>query len=153
MSRTLANRYELLRELGRGGMGTVHLAKDPLLDRDVAVKTIHSGALSAEQRQRFLREARVIAKMDHPGIVGVFDLGEEGDELFFVMPFVPGKNLREALREGPLTLGQVIDVGIHCAEALDYSHALGIVHRDIKPENIMIAQEGSNLRVRVTDFG
>jgi ABC-type transport system substrate-binding protein len=148
----LANRYELVRELGRGGMGVVHLARDPMLDRDVAVKLI--GQISDDRKQRFLREARVVAKMDHPGIVGVYDLGEHEDGLFFVMPYVQGVNLRQVLAESPLKLRQLVDLGIQAAEALEYSHGLGIVHRDVKPENIMVTQHtADSLRIRLTDFG
>ncbi len=148
----LGSRYEVVRELGRGGMGVVYLARDPLLDRDVAIKVIAS--LSPERKERFLREARVIAKMDHPGIVSVHDLGEHEDGLFFVMPFVPGTNLRHVLSQSPLKLGELIDLGVQAAEALEYSHSLGIVHRDVKPENIMVAHEtGEALRIRITDFG
>jgi serine/threonine protein kinase len=96
MGMKLANRYDVVRELGRGGMGVVYLAKDPLLDREVAVKMIHAGALSDEHRLRFVREARVVAKMDHTAIVSVFDMGEHEGSLFLVMPFVPGLNLRES---------------------------------------------------------
>src|SRR5439155_13652794 len=103
----LGNRYEVIRELGRGGMGVVYLGRDPLLERDVALKMIGSNELTPELRYRFLREARVIAKMDHPAIVSVYDIGEHEDSLFFVMPFVPGTNLREVLGEGPLSLGQL----------------------------------------------
>ena len=147
----LANRYEVVRELGRGGMGVVYLAKDPILDREVAVKVI--GHMSDDRKQRFLREARVIAKMDHPGIVGAFDLGEDGEGLFFVMPFVPGVNLRQVLSGSPLELRQLVDLGIQAGEALEYSHQLGIVHRDVKPENIMVSHLGESLRIRITDFG
>jgi ABC-type transport system substrate-binding protein len=148
----LADRYEIVRELGRGGMGIVHLARDPMLDRDVAIKLI--GQISDERKQRFLREARVVAKMDHPGIVGVYDLGEHEDGLFFVMPYVPGVNLRQVLGESPLKLRQLVELGIQAAEALEYSHGLGIVHRDVKPENIMVTSHTADaLRIRLTDFG
>ena len=148
----LANRYETSRELGRGGMGVVYLARDPVLDRDVAVKLISQ--ISDDRKQRFMREARVIAKMDHPGIVGVYDLGEHEDGLFFVMPYVPGINLRQMLSESPLKLRQLVELGIQAAEALEYSHELGVVHRDIKPENIMVAAHTvDSVRSRITDFG
>ena len=92
--------------------------------------------------------------MDHPGIVGVHDLGEHEDGLFFVMPFVPGTNPRQAVAQAPLTLGQLLDLGVQAAEALEYSHAHGIVHRDIKPENVMVARDATGgLRVRIAAFG
>lgn len=150
---TFANRYQIMRELGRGGMGVVHLAHDPLLERDVAIKVVSPDLLSEDAVERFKREARVVAKMDHPGIVPIHDIGEHEGSLYFIMPFVQGTSLRSFLNEGSLSLGDVIDIGIQVAEALDYSHTQGVVHRDIKPENIMVARQDSSVRVRVTDFG
>jgi len=149
-----ASRYQMVREIGRGGMGVVHLARDPLLDREVAVKVITPDLLSPEAIERFKREARVVAKMDHPAIVGIYDIGEQDNSLFFVMPYVQGSNLRSFLNEGSLSLGDVIDIGIQTADALEYSHSKSVVHRDIKPENILVfRQESGDIRVRVTDFG
>ncbi|MGH9857687.1 MAG: serine/threonine-protein kinase, partial [Acidobacteriota bacterium] len=150
---TFANRYQILRELGRGGMGVVHLAHDPLLERDVAIKVISPDLLSPDAVERFKREARVVAKMDHPAIVHIHDIGEHEGSLFFIMPFVQGTSLRAFLNEQSLSLGDVLDIGIQVGEALEYSHSQGVVHRDIKPENIMIARQDSGVRVRVTDFG
>lgn len=150
----LLNRYEITRELGRGGMGVVYMAHDPVLEREVAVKIVTPDNVSAESVARFRREARVVAKMDHPAIVSVYDSGEHEGALFFVMPLVEGKNLRSALKNESLRLGELVDLGIQVAEALEYSHSRGVVHRDIKPENIMVStSEGEGLRVRVTDFG
>jgi ABC-type transport system substrate-binding protein/serine/threonine protein kinase len=150
----LAGRYEILRELGRGGMGVVYLAYDPMLEREVAVKVVTPASLTAESRERFRREAKVIARMDHPAIVVVYDTGSHEDHLFFVMPFVQGKNLRVLMQERPLQLGEVLDIGIQVSEALEYSHARGIIHRDIKPENIMVtSDDAEGIRARVTDFG
>lgn len=148
----LANRYEVVREIGRGGMGIVYLARDPLLEREVAIKLIAPALLNAEKEERFRREARIVAKMDHPSIVPVYDIGEHEGSLFFVMPYVPGETLRALLKEGLLTLSQLIEISIQLAEALDYSHSLKIIHRDIKPENIIISRT-EGLRVRITDFG
>ena len=152
-----ANRYQILREIGRGGMGVVYLARDPMLEREVAIKVMTPDLLSPEAVERFKREARVVAKMDHPAIVGVHDIGEHEGSLFFIMPFVTGTNLRSFLKEETLSLGDVIDIGIQVADALEYSHSKGVVHRDIKPENILVARGESTtseqIRVRVTDFG
>lgn len=150
----LGNRYEIIKELGRGGMGVVYLANDPVLDRNVAIKVVMPDAVSPESAERFKREARVVAKMDHPSIVSVHDSGEHEGSLFFVMPFVEGANLRSVLRNESLSLGDLIEVAAQVAEALEYSHARGVVHRDIKPENLMVThKEGEGIRVRVTDFG
>jgi ABC-type transport system substrate-binding protein len=150
----LADRYEILAELGRGGMGVVYRAKDPVLNRDVAIKLIPPGNLTKDAEERFQREAQIVAQMDHPGIVPVYDFGRHEGSLFFVMPVLPGTNLRSLLREGSLRLGDVLDIGSQVAEALDYSHGRGIVHRDIKPENIMTARDdGGHVRARVMDFG
>jgi len=127
----LANRYEITSELGRGGMGVVYRARDPLLNRDVAVKLVSSTDLTAELEERFQREAQVVAQMDHPAIVSIHDLGRHEGSLFFVMPLVSGTNLLRLLRDQSLRLGEVVDIGIQVADALDYSHARGVVHRDV----------------------
>ncbi|MEO1365881.1 MAG: protein kinase, partial [Acidobacteriota bacterium] len=149
----LDGRYELLSELGKGGMGVVYLARDPVLDREVAVKTLHSGYMGKESIERLRREARVVAKMDHPAITPVFDLGTHQGALFLVMPVLSGKTLRTLLDEGGLSLGDALGVVVQVAEALDYSHARGVIHRDVKPENVMVTPERGELRARVMDFG
>jgi ABC-type transport system substrate-binding protein len=149
----LSNRYDIKSELGRGGMGVVYRASDPLLSRDVAIKLIPPTLLNPETEQRFQREAQLVAQMDHPAVVPIYDFGKHEGSLFFVMPVVEGTNLRWFERDGNLTLGEVIDIGIQVAEALEYSHSRGVTHRDIKPENIMVVREDSRLRVRIMDFG
>jgi ABC-type transport system substrate-binding protein len=150
----LANRYEIIREIGRGGMGVVYLAHDPFLEREVAVKVVMPDIVTPETIERFKREARVVAKMDHRSIVSVYDTGEDQGSLFFVMPFVSGTNLRTLLRNQSVSLGELVDIGAQVASALNYSHSRGIIHRDIKPENIMVERERSEeIRVRVMDFG
>ena len=135
----LSGRYEVLREVGRGGMGVVYVARDPLLDREVAVKVLHAGgAASHETLERFRREARVVAKLDHPAVVAVYDIGEHDGSLFFVMPWVAGSNLRQVLAGDSLSLPELVEVLIQVADALEASHARGVVHRDIKPENILV---------------
>ncbi|MGH7534892.1 MAG: protein kinase domain-containing protein, partial [Gemmatimonadales bacterium] len=153
IGKKLADRYEITAELGRGGMGVVYRARDPLLNREVAVKLIPPTQLSPDSEHRFQREAQVVAQMDHPAIVSIYDFGSHEGSLFFVMPLVSGTNLRAFLRQDSV-LGDVLDVGIQVAEALDYSHARAVVHRDIKPENIMVTRDdGAGVRVRVMDFG
>src|SRR5437899_1198987 len=151
----LASRYEILGELGRGGMGVVYRARDPLLNREVAVKLISSHDLTPELEERFQREAQLVAQMDHPAIVPIHDLGRDQASLFFVMPLVGGTTLLRLIRDQSLRLGEVVDIGVQAAEALDYSHSRGVVHRDIKPANIMVTRDegGSGVRVRVMDFG
>jgi hypothetical protein len=147
----LADRYEIISELGRGGMGVVYRARDPRLNRDVAVKLIPPSQLSPESEQRFQREAQLVAQMDHPSIVPIYDFGRHDDALFLRDAAGAGYDCAR-LRCTPL--GDITDIGIQVAEALDYSHARGVVHRDIKPENIMVAREdGRGVRVRVMDFG
>jgi len=160
IGKKLSNRYEITGELGRGGMGVVYRAHDPLLDREVAVKLIPPTMLNPDTEQRFQHEAKLVAQMDHPAIVSIYDFGYDEGSLFFVMPIVKGMTLSSLLRESTLSLGDVIDIGIRVAEALDYSHVprgedqtKGVVHRDIKPENIMVLRDDDGLRVRVMDFG
>ncbi|HWC77446.1 MAG TPA: protein kinase, partial [Blastocatellia bacterium] len=128
------------------------------LDREVAVKLIPPTMLNPETEQRFQHEAKLVAKMDHQAIVSIYDFGYDEGSLFFVMPIVNGMTLSSLLRENTLSLGEVIDIGIKVAEALDYSHtprgeSRGVVHRDIKPDNIMVLREADGLRIRVMDFG
>ncbi len=160
IGKKLSNRYEITGELGRGGMGVVYRAHDPLLDREVAVKLIPPTMLNPETEQRFQHEAKLVAQMDHPAIVSIYDFGYHDGSLFFVMPIVRGMTLSSLLRENTLSLGEVIDIVIKVAEALDYSHvprgngeARGVVHRDIKPDNIMVLRDDDGLRIRVMDFG
>src|SRR5215813_9454455 len=154
IGQSLSNRYSIKSELGRGGMGVVYRAFDPLLNRDVAIKLIPPTLLNPDTEQRFQREAQLVAQMDHPAVVPIYDYGKHEGSLFFVMPVVEGTNLRWFQRDNALTLGEVIDIGIQVAEALEYSHSRSVTHRDIKPENIMVVREdGGRLRVRIMDFG
>ncbi len=118
----LADRYEILAELGRGGMGVVYRAKDAVLNREVAVKLIPPANLTKEAEERFQREAQIVAQMDHPSIVPIYDLGRHDGSLFFVMPVLANTNLRQLLREGSLRLGDVLDVGTLVDLALDYRY-------------------------------
>ncbi|MCP4661478.1 MAG: protein kinase [bacterium] len=149
----LVERYELTGELGRGGMGMVYRAWDGVLQREVAVKMIPPAYFDQQTEERFQREARVVAQMDHPAIVSIHDLGRHQGSLFFVMPWVQGKSLQELIRDGTLVLDETLEIAIQVAEALDYSHSREVVHRDVKPANIMVTPESRGLRVRVMDFG
>ena len=149
----LNNRYEIVAELGKGGMGVVYLAKDPVLDRRVAVKMLPAGYMSKDTEDRLRREARLVARMDHQAITPVFDLGIHQGSLFVVMPVLRGETLRHLVDVGRLSLGDVLTIATQVADALDYSHAKGVIHRDIKPENVMVGRERGQLRARVMDFG
>jgi len=153
-------RYEILEELGHGAMGTVYRAKDPSMDRVVAVKTIISLALASdlgsEYRERFYREARAAGGLAHPGIVPVFDVGEHEGLPFLVMEFISGQTLAAAGKRGERwPLERVSEVGQQIAEALGYAHRHSVVHRDIKPANIlMTSREFYGIeRPKITDFG
>ena len=153
-------RYEVLEELGHGAMGTVYRAKDPAMDRIVALKTIISLALASEQgsefRERFYREARAAGKLAHPGIVAMFDVGEHEGLPFLVMEFINGQTLADAVKKGErLTLDRVCEIGQQIAEALGHAHRNGVVHRDIKPANILLTSHEIHgiERPKITDFG
>ncbi|HEY4216247.1 MAG TPA: serine/threonine-protein kinase [Gemmatimonadaceae bacterium] len=149
----LAGEYSLERELGRGGMGVVYLAREVHLDRDVAIKVLPSHlAETEESRERFLREARTAAGLSHPHIVPIHRVGEADGFVFFVMTYVEGETLGERLRaHGPLPPAEAARVLREVAWALAYAHGRGIIHRDVKPDNILL--EASTGRALVTDFG
>src|ERR1041385_5176005 len=146
----LADRYTLERELGKGGMATVYLAADLKHRRKVAIKVLHPEISAAIGHERFLREIEIAARLQHPHILPLYDSGDAGGLLFYVMPFVEGENLRGKLnREKQLSLEDAITYTTQVASALSYAHQRGVVHRDIKPENIMLSQ-GTAV---VADFG
>jgi predicted Ser/Thr protein kinase len=160
MDRKKIGRYEIVGELGRGAMGAVYRAHDPVMGRTIALKCILSAALSGDQtseyRQRFTREARAAGALAHPGIVPVFDAGEDDGVPFLVMEFVQGQTLADSMKKGTrYSIDQVCEIGQHIADALGYLHRNGIVHRDIKPANILMTSRevyGAE-RPRITDFG
>ncbi|MDY7232337.1 serine/threonine-protein kinase [Hyalangium rubrum] len=155
LGRTLAGRYHLQRVLGRGGMGTVYEAEHVGLSRQVAVKVLHTHIATAPGAvMRFQREARLMARLQHPGAAQVYDFGEEAGELFLVMERLQGETLDTVtFREGPLSIPLAVEVVAQVLEVLEASHALGIVHRDLKPGNVMLLGELSAPRVKVLDFG
>jgi len=149
-------RYELLEELGRGAMGVVYKARDPQIDRLVALKVLATApgldpGEAQQHRERFQREARAAGRLAHPNIVTIHDVGEDQGRIFLVMELVQGHALDRILRtRRPLPLDEVLAIGEQVASALDYAHRHGIIHRDVKPANILLSAEG---RVKVTDFG
>ena len=146
----LADRYSIERELGAGGMATVYLAKDLKHDRDVAVKVLRPELAAALGPERFLREIKIAARLQHPHILPLHDSGEVDGFLFYVMPYVKGESLRERLTQhGELPIAEAVKVLRELVDALAYAHEQGVVHRDIKPDNIML----SGRHALVMDFG
>ncbi len=149
-------RYEVVEELGRGAMGVVYKAYDPVIDRILAIKLIklesNSFAVDQEEiKQRFLREARSAGTLSHPNIVTIYDVGEDRNEAYIAMEFIDGKTLSDIIEEGKrFNYTAILNVFTQIADALDYAHKKGIIHRDIKPANIMLTKEG---RVKLCDFG
>src|SRR5579871_2012489 len=150
-------RYEVLSELGRGAMGVVYKARDPQIDRLVAVKTVslHAHDAEAEQefRMRFRNEAQAAGRLHHPGIVSVFDVGEDPDsgDPYIVLEYVSGEPLNRLLsRQRKLPVERALQLAEEVARALDYAHEQGVTHRDIKPGNIMVTEEG---HAKIADFG
>src|SRR2546426_6198253 len=147
---SLAGRYTIERELGRGGMATVYLARDLKHDRLVAVKVLRPELAAVLGAERFLREIRLTAQLQHPHILTLIDSGEADGFLYYVMPYVEGESLRQHLeREAQLPLDEALRITRVIASALDFAHARGVIHRDIKPENVMLHQ----CEPMVADFG
>ena len=146
----LSSRYAIERQLGRGGMATVFLARDIAQDRNVAIKVLDHDGETVFAPDRFLREIRLLATLQHPNILPLYDSGLIGDTPYYVMPFVAGESLRERLnRDGKLELPLALRVNAEAAAALDYAHRQGVIHRDIKPENILLSDD----HVLIADFG
>ena len=143
--------YEVLSALGAGGMGEVYRARDPRLEREVAVKVLPAGfSADPDRLRRFEQEARAAAALNHPHILAVYDIGTEGGTTFVVSELLEGKTLREACRQGALPVRKATDYAVQIAHGLAAAHEKGIVHRDLKPENLFITADG---RVKILDFG
>jgi serine/threonine protein kinase len=147
-------RYEVLGELGQGAMGVVYKARDPLIDRVVAIKTINLSLAMDEKEEyegRFYQEAKAAGRLNHPNIVTIYDVGRSGDFAYIAMEFLEGRELRDIMNEGSLLpVEQVLNIVAQVALGLAYAHEYDIVHRDVKPSNIMVIRDG---HVKITDFG
>src|SRR5215204_4098086 len=143
--------FEILNPLGVGGMGEVYRARDTRLDRTVAIKLLRSEFANGPGRrvERFRHEARAIARITHPNICALHDVGEDGSSIFLVMEYVEGATLTARLDSGPLPIATALRAAIDVADALDHAHRNGVVHRDLKPANIMLTRES----VKLLDFG
>jgi len=144
--------YRVVERVGSGGMGDVYRAVDEALDRRVALKFLRpSSNADAEARKRFLREARSASSLDHPNICTVYEVGETPEGLLFIaMAYYGGRSLAEKLREGPMEIGEALDIAIQAARGLAKAHENGILHRDIKPANLVLTEDGL---VKIVDFG
>src|SRR5208283_1589215 len=143
--------YEIQSLLGSGGMGEVYRAHDSRLNRIVAIKVLPSSfSADADRLQRFVQEARSAAALNHPNILSIFDIGEEGESPYIVSELLEGQTLRERIRTGPLSSRKAIEYGLQVARGLAAAHEKGIVHRDLKPENLFITNDE---RVKILDFG
>ena len=143
--------YELVRRLGAGGSGVVYLANDTLLMRPVVLKILKRGALTLEQmRTTVLREARMASAIEHPNVCAIYEVGEEGEEAYIVMQYIPGKSLDKLIARGPASMQLALSVGIQIADGLSAAHTLGIFHRDLKPANAILTDGGL---VKILDFG
>jgi eukaryotic-like serine/threonine-protein kinase len=142
--------YEVVALLGTGGMGEVYRARDPRLNRDVAIKVLARASVDAAHRKRLLDEAQAASALNHPNIITVYDVGTHEGTPFIVSELIEGRSLREILARAPLSVREMLDLGAQIADGLAAAHQVGIVHRDLKPENVMVTRDG---RVKILDFG
>ncbi len=141
--------YAIARKLGEGGMGVVYAARDERLGRSVALKTLSSLANDETARRRFWREARAAASVNHPNICQIYEIGEDGGELFIAMELLEGEALADRLKRGPMSVSEAVPIGLGILAALSALHARGIIHRDLKPSNVFLTPNG----VKLLDFG
>ncbi len=151
MKRRVIRHYEFLRKIGSGGSGVVFLANDTLLQRPVVLKLLKRGSQTPEQmRATQLREARLASAIDHPNVCSIYEVGEEDDEAYIVMQYIPGKSLDKVIAEGPASVELVLSSGMQISDGLQAAHNLGIFHRDLKPANVMLTDGGL---IKILDFG
>jgi serine/threonine protein kinase len=150
ISQTISH-YRILKQLGAGGMGEVYFAEDTKLGRNVAIKFLRADSVVDEQaKKRFIREAQAAARLDHPNICAIHEVGDEEGQTFIVMQYVEGETLNIRIQAKPLGLRESLALAMQIVDALTEAHSRGIIHRDIKPQNIMITPRG---QVKVLDFG
>src|SRR6202451_4140647 len=143
--------YEIVAPLGAGGMGEVYRARDARLGREVALKVLpESFSRDSERLRRFEQEAQAVAALNHPNILAIHDIGEQGGTPFIVSELLEGESLRAVLERGPVAQRKTIDYGVQIAHGLAAAHEKGIVHRDLKPENVFVTKDG---RIKILDFG
>jgi serine/threonine protein kinase len=148
---SIISHYRIISSLGAGGMGEVFLAEDSKLDRKVAIRVLPPESVADKHlKKRLLKEARAIARVDHPNICAIYEVGEENGKSFIVMQYVEGQNLSARIKSRPLLLKETLDVATQVANALAEAHGRGVIHRDIKPQNIILTEQG---QVTVLDFG
>jgi eukaryotic-like serine/threonine-protein kinase len=141
--------YRIRRKIGEGGMGVVYEGWDERLGRAVAIKTVHEASKSGDARSRLWREARSLARVSHPGICQIFDVIEDGKDLFLVLEFLEGQSLADRVASGPIITPEAVSIEREILEALEALHHLKIVHRDLKPSNVFLTRHG----VKLLDFG
>ncbi len=152
--RTRIAKFEIVRTLGKGAMGEVFLAVDPLIGRQVAIKTIKGDAAEGpEARERFQREARAAGQLNHPNLVGIHEFGEDQGLLYLAMEFVEGEDLERLLQQRSLRPQDLLEVLAQVCDGLAYAHGKGVLHRDIKPSNIRVSRGGASLQAKIMDFG
>ncbi len=153
LGRTISSRYRLVKKLGMGGMAVVYLARHVMIDRLNAIKILRRDlSLDPNQRERFLREARAVNRINHPNIVEITDFGEFEGTAYLVMEYSPGESLLDAMKSGPLTWARAVRIGEQISSALARAHEAGVIHRDLKPENVLLLDSSTD-RVKLTDFG
>jgi serine/threonine-protein kinase len=154
LGRTLGARYRLVRRLGSGGMSVVYLARHVVIERRSAIKILRQDlAMNPAHRERFLREARAVNRINHPNIVQITDFGEDGGLAFLVMEYFEGGSLALLLHDGPLAARRAVRIAAQIASALGRAHELGIIHRDLKPDNVLVRTADGDDVVKLTDFG
>ena len=149
--KTIARKYKILAELGRGGMGVVYKAKDNRLNRTVALKFLPAELTQdKEARKRFIQEAQAAAALEHPNICTVYEVDESVGQIFISMSYIEGQSLKDKVKGGPMDVEEAKNIVLQVAEGLGEAHKKGIIHRDIKPANIMLTKKG---QAKITDFG